>query len=138
MRIVGICKMMSTMALAHRDAVVVGVPDHLVLDLLPALERLVNDHLAGVRERGLGQLRQLPVAVCEAGAETAQGVGRPHQHGVAQLAGGLQGVRDVGHDQGGRHLLPDLRDPVRKQLAVLGVDDRTNRSAWKINQKLFF
>ena len=41
---------------SYRDTVVVGIPDHLILDLLPALQALVDDDLCGVSERCFGQV----------------------------------------------------------------------------------
>ena len=36
--------------LTHSDTVVVGIADHLVLDLLPAFQGFVHQHLGGVGE----------------------------------------------------------------------------------------
>ena len=50
---------------AHGDAVVVGVPHHLVLHLLPALQALVNDQLAGVGKGLSGQCAHLSWVFCK-------------------------------------------------------------------------
>ena len=48
-------KMTST----YRDTVVIGIPDDLIFDLLPALQALVDDDLCGVSERRFSQVLQL-------------------------------------------------------------------------------
>lgn len=68
----------------NRDTVVVGVPDHLILNLLPALERLVYQDLGGV-SKGLGDKGgELLAVVGEARAQSSQGESRAYQHRIAQ------------------------------------------------------
>ena len=45
------------------------------------------------------------------------------QDRVAELFGGGECLLDVADDERGRHLLPDLGDPLGEELPVLRVDD---------------
>mmetsp|Transcript_26885 Transcript_26885/g.61267 ORF Transcript_26885/g.61267 Transcript_26885/m.61267 type:complete len:685 (+) Transcript_26885:1043-3097(+) len=63
---------------ADRDAVVVGVTDHLVLKLLPTLQALVDNDLWAVHQGGLHQSPQLRVVVGKAAAQATQGESRAH------------------------------------------------------------
>ena len=76
----------------YRDAVVEAIPDDLVLDLLPALERLVDDDLRRVSERLLGQRAQLIGIVGEAGPEAAESEGSADQNGVPKMFGWTEAI----------------------------------------------
>ena len=88
-------------------------------------------------KRRPGQLLQFPVAVRESGSQTAESVGRPDQDGIAEFPRGFQCVRDVGNDEGGRHLFADLGNSLGKKFPVLGVDDRADWCAWWKKNRLF-
>ena len=109
---------------ADRDAVVVAVAHDLVLDLLPALERLFDEYLRRVRERLVRQRVQLLVVVAEARSESAERIGRADNDRVAQF------VRDalgLGHRRDGLaldRLHVDLVEFLDEFLPVLRVDDR--------------
>lgn len=75
---------------AHRNAVVVGVPDDLVLQLLPALERLLDQDLRRQRQGASGHVPELLLVVCEARAQTAQCVRGTHDNGVSDLVRSVQ------------------------------------------------
>jgi len=81
----------------HGEAVVVGIADALELNLLPALQRLFHQDLRCKGEGTLGQLAELLLIGTDAGAQTAQGVGRADHDGEAYLVGGLQGVVHILH-----------------------------------------
>lgn len=59
----------------HSDTVVVGVADHFILDLFPALQRFVHQHLGGVCEGGRDQRGELIFVVGEAGSQTTESEG---------------------------------------------------------------
>ncbi|KAI3491680.1 hypothetical protein L1887_43992 [Cichorium endivia] len=75
---------------AADDGIVLLVAQHLVLGLLPALERLFDEDLGAEGEGAGGEVAQLVLVVGEAGAETAERVGGTHDDGVADLGGGLK------------------------------------------------
>lgn len=68
----------------HSDTVVIGVPDDLVLNLLPALQRLVYQDLGGVSEGRRHQRDQLLAVVGESRAKAAECKRRADQDGVAE------------------------------------------------------
>ena len=59
-------KRVEVLHVTYRDAIVEAVTHHLVLDLLPALQRFLHKHLRGEREGFLGQFIQLFLVVAEA------------------------------------------------------------------------
>ena len=72
---------------ADHQAVVPRVAHDLVLQLLPAAQALVDDHLGRVNE-GLGaEAVQLRLVRGEAAAEASEREGRAHQHRVADPLG---------------------------------------------------
>ncbi|ROV99906.1 hypothetical protein VMCG_06224 [Cytospora schulzeri] len=77
---------------ADSNAVVVGVPDNLVLDLLPALERLLDQNLRGQRQRASGHVSELLLVVCETRSKTSQGVSGTDNDGVTDALCGIQGL----------------------------------------------
>mmetsp|Transcript_13563 Transcript_13563/g.24040 ORF Transcript_13563/g.24040 Transcript_13563/m.24040 type:complete len:838 (+) Transcript_13563:2027-4540(+) len=108
---------------AHGDAVVGRVAHHLVLHLLPPAQVLVDDHLVGAGE-GLGHgLAQLLLVLGEPGAQPAQREGRPHEHRVPDLVGGLEGLVHGGGGVAGGQRLVDLGQLLREDVAVLGGHD---------------
>ena len=78
---------------ADRGAVVVGVTHHFVLDLLPAGETLLDQHLGGVGEGRGGALFERLAILADAGAETAERVGDAQHHRVADGFGRLREPR---------------------------------------------
>mmetsp|Transcript_132073 Transcript_132073/g.313032 ORF Transcript_132073/g.313032 Transcript_132073/m.313032 type:complete len:284 (-) Transcript_132073:1157-2008(-) len=108
---------------AHRDAVVVLVSHHLVLQLLPTLQGLVDDHLGAVDQSHRHQLPKLVLVVGEAAAQPAKGECGPHQHRVANLLCGMDCFRH-------RPAAAALGDPLAagvhhlaEEVAVLRLDD---------------
>ena len=101
--------------------VVVGVAHDLELVLLPAEDRLLEEHLGGRAglEAGAGHPAQVRLVVGEARAEAAHGEGGAHDDRVAELLGGGEGAV-----QGESDLLP-RRGPLG---SVIGIaDDRARR-----------
>ena len=80
------------MSPTYSDAVVVGVPYDLVLDLLPPLHGLVHQDLVGVFEGDGDESQELLRVVTEAGAESSERVRRPNHHGIADLFSRSQGL----------------------------------------------
>eukprot|EP00962_Isochrysis_galbana_P013317 scaffold3795_cov126-Isochrysis_galbana.AAC.14 len=104
---------------AHSDAVVIAVAHNLVLDLFPALHRLLNQHLRRVGQRLRGEFARLLLVVREARAEATQREGGAHDDRVADL-----GTHGHGFVNGrGRvalgHLLVDLCQLLVEEVAVL-------------------
>lgn len=87
--------------ITHRYTVAARVSHHLILNLLPALQRLVYQHLAGMGESRGHKSREFLFGRSEARTKTTQGKGCPHQHRVAQSLSsclGLQWTEDVDQD----------------------------------------
>lgn len=104
---------------AADDDVVGGVADNLVLELLPALERLLDQDLGRERERLGRQVTQLLLVLGKAGTEATEREGGTENDGVADLLGSLEGVldgRDGGRSGGGD---TDLVEGLDEQVAVL-------------------
>ena len=78
---------------ANGNTVVVSVTNNLVLNLLPALEGLLDENLGGERQRAGGQVTELIGVGSEARTQTTKGVSRPDNDGVANLLGSLDGGR---------------------------------------------
>ena len=118
---------------ADRDAVVRAVAHHLVLDFLPADQRLLDQHLvyrAG-RESAVHYLVELLPVVGDASSRAAQCVSRPDDHRQPDL---IQRVVSVFHgfdDGGRRHWLAYLHKKALEQFAVFRVPDGFKRRAQK-------
>src|SRR3569833_388767 len=111
---------------ADRDAVVIGVTDNLVLDLFPALERLLYQNL---RRQGEGAGREIPellLVVCEPGPKTAQGVGSTHDDGISNFLGGIQSLLNGtnGNRLGNGDV--DLIQSASKEVAIFAELKRAN------------
>jgi hypothetical protein len=120
------------------DDDVVGLVAHdLQLVLLPAEDRLLQEHLGGRGgvEPGTGDAAQVLLRVREAGAGAAHGEGGPHDQRVTQLARGghalVHGVADDGPGGLGVEavLAGDLGDDLLELLAVLARLDRVEVGA---------
>ena len=81
---------------ADGDAVVIAVAHHLVLNLLPAAQGLLDQHLRGEGEGLAGDGLELLLVFAESGAQAAQRVGGAQDDRVADLAGGGAGLLQVG------------------------------------------
>ena len=114
---------------ADDQAAVLRVADDLELDLFPALERLLHQHLRCEGEGLGGRGDELRLIVAEAGTQSTEGEGRTDDDGIAdirrrlfRLFEGFGGVRLDGLDL-------DLVQAPDEEVAVLGVDDGRDRSA---------
>ena len=114
---------------ADRDAVVVAVAHHLELDLLPAPQGLLDEHLGREGERLAGDGLQLSLVLAETGTQAAQRVGGTQDHRVADLAGGGAGLLQVGGRVRLDRLDVDLVHALHEEFAVFGVDDGLHRGA---------
>lgn len=79
---------------SYSDTVVVGVPDHLVLNLLPAFEGFVHQDLRGVCEGRRNQRNEFFSVVSEARAQTAERERRTDQDGVSQTFSSRQRLQE--------------------------------------------
>lgn len=85
---------------ANSDAVVVSIADNLILDFLPATERLLDQNLGRKGQGARGQVLQLLGVGSETGTQTTQSVGRTDDDGVSNSLSSLQGLVD-GADRNG-------------------------------------
>ena len=110
---------------ADGDGVVVAVAHDLELDLLVALDALLDEHLMHRREaEGVGRgLDELFLVVGEAAAGAAQRERGAQHHGIADFLSRLTGLVDGIGDAGGNDRLADLLAQLLEQLAVLGALD---------------
>ena len=106
---------------ADRDAVVVFVAHHFVLDLFPSFERFFDQDLRRVGEGLGGQRVQFIVVVAEAGTESSQRIGRPDNDRIAQGVGHAFGFGDGGDGFAFDGLDVDFVQFVYEQVAVFGV-----------------
>src|SRR5690606_29095524 len=123
---------------AHDHDVVVLVAHELELVLLPAEDRLLEEHL---RHRRVVQAlpddaAQLLLVVREARAEATHRERRPHDHGVAEVARGRDRLLDRVHDERARGLAAALLDDVLELLAVLALLDRRDVRADELDAVL--
>ena len=123
---------------AYGDGGVVGVPHHLVLDLLVALDALLDEHLVDRGElQGVAHhVPQLSVVGGEAAAGAPQGEGRAQYHRVADLFSGLEGLLHGVGDLGGHHRLPQREAQLLEQLPVLRLLDALVAGAQQLHAAL--
>ena len=124
---------------ADADGRVVAVAHHLVLDLLIALDALLDEHLVHGRERkGVAHhLAQFGLVVGETAARAAQREGRAQHHRIADLLGHRHGLLDRHGDVRRKHRLAQRLAQLLEQLAVLGALDRLERRAQNFDLALF-
>ena len=111
---------------ADGDAGVGGVPHHLVLDLLPAPQRALDQHLVYGRggQPAACHLLEVVAGAHEAAAGAAQGVGGPDHQRQAYLLGELEDLLQAVADRRGRNRLAYRLQHLLEGLAVLGLADR--------------
>ena len=108
--------------------VVIAVADHLELELVPADERLLDEHLPhrALAQRPVEQPFELGPRVRCPPAVATEGERRPQDHREREVA---RHIGEVGHDQRLRHLQAGAADGLAEELAVLGAADHLGRRA---------
>ena len=122
---------------ADGDPVAVAVADGLIFNFFPSLQALFDEHLRGEGKGLFGELDELLSVVAEAGAETAEGIGRADDHGVADLLRRSRRFPDGGAGRAPDGLDPDLVQLLHEELAVLRGDDGLDRRAEDPDAVLF-
>ena len=122
---------------ADGDAVVSAIPNHLVLDLLPALHTLLHEHLRASRERLHTQRLELMFVLCETRTEPAKSVGRANDDGVPDSARSHDCLVDRRRGARLRAAFADLCHSAREQLAILGHDDGVDGCSEHLASKRF-
>ena len=123
---------------AHGDHVAGAVPHDLELDLLPAGDAPLDEHLAhtGEVDAAIGDLLQGGPVIGDAAAGAAQGVGGADDDRVADLLGEGHGVLHALHHLGGDAGLADGLHAVLEALAVLRLADGVGAGAQQLHPVL--
>ncbi len=123
---------------ADGDAGIGGVSHHLILDLFPADHALLDKDLVNHAEFEAAGARvaQLVLIPHDPAARPAEGVGRTHDHGIADGAGERAGFFQRIHDRARRNRLADGLHGIFEALAVFGLFDSLQRRAEQLNAKL--
>ena len=110
---------------AHGNHIAHAVPHGLELDLLPAEDGLLHQHLGDGRgvQAGAGDDPQFVRVIGRAAAGAAQGEGGPHDDGVADPVGHLQSALHGLGDVRGDDRLADLGHSLLKELPVFRPGD---------------
>ena len=120
---------------ADGDGGIRPVPDDFVLHLVIALDALLYQHLVDGRQ-GKGRLHhflQLGFVIGKSAAGAPQGEGRAQNDRVADLLGGLDGLRHGIGDLGRHHRLTDGLTELLEELPVLGFFDGVHAGAQQLN-----
>ena len=123
---------------ADLDDVAGGVPHDLELDLLPAGDAPLDEHLAhpGEVDAPVGDLLQGGPVIGDAAAGAAQSVGGTDDDGVADLLGEGHGVLHALHHLGGDAGLVDGFHAVLEALTVLSLTDGLGAGAQQLHAVL--
>ena len=119
---------------ADDDAVARSVDDDLELELLPAFQRALHEHLADRArvEAVLDARLQLVARSGDPAAAPAEREGRPHN----RRYGAVVQLLDRGHDHARRNGQPDSRHRCTEERAVLGGADRMQVGADQLDPVL--
>mmetsp|Transcript_59704 Transcript_59704/g.176908 ORF Transcript_59704/g.176908 Transcript_59704/m.176908 type:complete len:576 (+) Transcript_59704:1946-3673(+) len=79
---------------AHRDAIVGGITDYLVLQFLPSPQILIDENLTGGSKRLGGQFAEFLLVVGESRSQSSKGKGGTYQHGKTNFVGNHDGLVD--------------------------------------------
>jgi len=113
---------------AHRDAVVVGVANDLILDLLPALERLLDQDLGGERQGPGGHVPEFLFVIGKPRPKTSKRVSGADDDGVADHLGGLESLLDGVDGDGLGDGDVDLLQCLGKEISILAQLEGTDAS----------
>jgi hypothetical protein len=104
---------------ADSDTVVSGVTDDFVLDLLPALEGLLDQDLGSKSQGTRSQILQLLRVLSETGTQTSESVSRTDNDRVANCFSGLQSLVNSVDGDGLSNGDVDLLQSLGEQVTVL-------------------
>ncbi|GFF30855.1 LOW QUALITY PROTEIN: hypothetical protein IFM46972_03049 [Aspergillus udagawae] len=104
---------------ADSDTVVSGVTDDFILDLLPALEGLLNQDLGSKSQGTRSQILQLLSVLGETGTQTSESVSRTDNNRVANFFSSLQSLVDSVDGDGLGDGDVDLLQGLGEQVTVL-------------------
>ena len=123
---------------ADADGRVVVVAHHLELDLLVALDALLDEHLVhGREEQGVAHhFAQLLLVVDEPAARTAQRIGGTQHDGITDLGGDLHGLLDRHGDLRFDHRFAQRLAQLLEKFAVFGAFDRLERGTQNLDLAL--
>ena len=120
-RVAGVdAKRVKVLHVAHGDAVVAVVADHLVLELLPPAQVLVNEDLRASGESLGGHGTQFVVVGGKSRPQAPQCVGGPDQDGVPDLVGRHDRLVNGGGTVRERNRFVDFFELLAEDLAVFG------------------
>ncbi|GKT45601.1 LOW QUALITY PROTEIN: uncharacterized protein ColSpa_05782 [Colletotrichum spaethianum] len=122
--------------IAHRDAVVLGITNDLVLNLLPALHTALDEHLRAGSEGLVAEVEQLGLVVGEATAKTTKSVGSSDNDGEANVLDAGHGLVNVAGRGRLGALLADGVHAAGEELAVFGGDDGINGGTQDLDAEL--
>ena len=88
-------KRIEILHVADRDAAVRGIADDLELNLLPSLQRLLDEHLRGEGESLGAEFLKFRIVVDETGAEATQRICGTQDQWITQVVGGSPGLFEV-------------------------------------------
>ncbi len=114
---------------ADGDARVRGVAHHLVLDLFPAPQVLLDEDLPDRASEQARIVQQLFGRVRDPPARPAQRERGPHDHRQADLLGDRGGLRDGGDRLARQHRDIEPQQELLEKLAILRHADRLERCA---------
>ena len=119
---------------AHDDDVVVQIADHLELELVPATDGLLDEHLCyrALAQAPLDDCAQLRVGLCEPAPMAAEGEGRTDD----RRGGDHSQLVDRGDDLRARCAQPTALDRVAEQGSVLGAPDHVDPRTEQLDPQL--
>ena len=117
--------------IADSDAIVRAVAHHLVLDLFPADERLLDENLpnGACGDSALDDAQEFGFRVGDAAAGAAERIGGADDERQPDVVHDAARVLDRLHDSGRRRGFADFDEQVAEQLAVFGAADGIERRA---------
>ena len=124
---------------ADRDHVARAVAHDLVLDLLPARDAALHQHLShpGEAQAVLQNLGALLGILGDAATGAAQGVSRAQNHRITDLLRNLKAASHVLHNIRGGYRLADLLHGLLEHFPVLGLLDGQGRGSDQAHAVLF-